>query len=116
MGKPRNEYIYYPDCAEVPEAAAVNVRNRSYSIAAEVNIETPEAEGVLFAHGCLFGGHSLYIKDGLLKYVYNFCSLIEQKIELVRESAHRQVRTFSRLRPRRDGHAHARHADPLYQR
>ncbi len=81
MGKPRNEYIYYPDCAEVPEAAAVNVRNRSYSIAAEVNIETPEAEGVLFAHGCLFGGHSLYIKDGLLKYVYNFCSLIEQKIE-----------------------------------
>jgi arylsulfatase len=81
LGKPRDQYIYYPDCADVPELAAVNVRNRSYTIAAEVNVETPEAEGVLFAHGCQFGGHSLYVKDGSLKYVYNFCGIIEQKIE-----------------------------------
>lgn len=81
MGKARNQYIYYPDCADVPESAAVNIRNRSYTIAAEVNVETPEAEGVLLAHGCQFGGHSLYIKDGLLKYVYNFCGMFEQKIE-----------------------------------
>ena len=81
LGKPRDKYIYYPDCADVPESAAVNVRNRSYTIASEVNVETPEAEGVLFAHGCQFGGHSLYIKDGLLKYVYNFCGMFEQKVE-----------------------------------
>jgi arylsulfatase len=81
LGKPRDQYIYFPDCAEVPEAAAVNVRNRSYSIAAEVDIQTPEAGGVLFAHGCQFGGHALYVKDGLLKYVYNFCGMFEQKIE-----------------------------------
>jgi arylsulfatase A-like enzyme len=81
IGKARNRYVYYPNCAEVPEAAAVNIRNRSYTIAAEVTIETPKAEGVLFAHGCQFGGHSLYIKDGLLKYVYNFCGMFEQKIE-----------------------------------
>ncbi len=81
MGKPRDQYIYYPDCSDVPESAAVNVRNRSYTIAAEVSIETPEAEGVLFAHGCQFGGHALYIKDGLLKYVYNFCGIVEQKVE-----------------------------------
>jgi len=80
LGRPRNQYVYYPDCADVPEAAAVNVRNRSYSIAAEVTIETPEAEGVLFAHGCQFGGHSLYIKDGLLKYAYNFCGIVEQNV------------------------------------
>jgi arylsulfatase len=81
LGKPRNQYVYYPDCADVPESAAVNVRNRSYTIAAEVTVETPEAEGVLFAHGCQFGGHSLYIKDGLLKYSYNFCGIVEQKVE-----------------------------------
>ncbi len=81
IGKPRDQYVYYPDCAEVPEAAAVNVRNRSYSIAAEVDVQTPEAGGVLFAHGSRFGGHSLYVRDGVLKYVYNFCGIIEQKIE-----------------------------------
>lgn len=64
----------------MPEAAAVNIRNRSYTIAAEVNIEKQQAEGVLFAQGCQFGGHSLYIKDGLLKYVYNFCGMFEQKV------------------------------------
>jgi arylsulfatase A-like enzyme len=81
MSKPRDRYMYYPDCAEVPEAAAVNIRNRSYTIAAEVDIQTPEAGGVLFAHGCKFGGHSLYVKDGTLKYVYNFCGITEQMVE-----------------------------------
>ncbi len=80
IGKPRDRYIYYPNCAEVPEAAAVNIRNRSYAIAAEVDIQTPEASGVLFSHGCKFGGHSLYIKDGKLKYVYNFVGLFEQMV------------------------------------
>ena len=77
----RTRFIYYPDCADVPESSAVNTRNRSYTVAAEVNIETTEAEGVLFAHGSHFGGHALYIKDGVLKYVYNFCGMFEQKIE-----------------------------------
>jgi arylsulfatase len=81
MSPPRDRYIYYPDCAEVPESAAVNIRNRSYTIAAEVNIETPEASGVLFSHGARFGGHSLYIKDGKLKYVYSFVGIFEQVIE-----------------------------------
>lgn len=81
MSKPRDRYIYYPDCAEVPEASAVNIRNRSYTISAEVDIETPEADGVLFSHGARFGGHSLYLKDGVLKYAYNFCGMFEQNIE-----------------------------------
>jgi arylsulfatase len=80
MTKPRNQYIYYPDCAEVPEAAAANIRNRSFTIAAEVEIETPEAGGVLLAQGARFGGHALYLKDGLLKYVYNFAGIAEQLV------------------------------------
>ena len=37
--------------------------------------------GVLFAHGSRFGGHALYIKDGKLKYVYNFVGDHEQVVE-----------------------------------
>ena len=61
--KPRNRYLYYPDTADVPEMVAVNIRRRSYTIAAGAVIETPDAEGVLFAHGGVTGGHSLYLKD-----------------------------------------------------
>src|SRR5437763_16225265 len=28
MTKPHDRYVYYPDTAEVPEAAAVNIRNQ----------------------------------------------------------------------------------------
>jgi arylsulfatase len=64
----------------VPESQSVNVRNRSYSIGALVDIERPSAAGVLFAHGSRFGGHALYIKDNRLHYVYNFVGSLEQKI------------------------------------
>jgi arylsulfatase A-like enzyme len=70
--EPRDRYVYYPGAAEVPESVAVNVRRRSFTIAAGVRLETPEAEGVLFAHGGVGGGHVLYIKDGTLRYVYNW--------------------------------------------
>ncbi len=76
----RNRYIYRPGGAEVPESVAVNIRNRSYSIAALVDIPGPGAQGVLFAHGSRFGGHALYIKDNKLTYVYSFVGRVEQKI------------------------------------
>ena len=69
---PRNTYIYYPDTADVPESVAVNVRGRSFRILADVTISTPEASGVIFAHGSRFGGHALFLKDQKLWYVYNF--------------------------------------------
>jgi hypothetical protein len=69
LTKPRNRYVYYPGTAEVPESVAPNIRNRSYTIAVEVTIDTADAAGVLFAHGARFGGHALYIKDRKLKYV-----------------------------------------------
>ena len=77
MVAPRDRYIYYPDTLEVPEAVAANIRGRSYNLAAEVTL-TADAEGVIFAHGHKFGGHALYIKDGQLKYVYNFLGMDEQ--------------------------------------
>jgi arylsulfatase A-like enzyme len=81
LAKPRDQYVYYPGCEEVPEAVAVNIRNRSYGIAADVTIDSAGASGVLFAHGCRFGGHALYIKDGKLKYDYNYVGEMDQYVE-----------------------------------
>ena len=80
LASPRSRYIYYPDVADVPEAQAVNIRNRSFTIGAQVDIPAPGAEGVLFAHGARFGGHALYVKDNRLHYVNSFVGITEQKV------------------------------------
>jgi arylsulfatase A-like enzyme len=80
LSPPRNRYIYYPGVADVPESQAANIRNRSYAIGALVDIPALAPQGVLFAHGSRFGGHSLYVKDNRLHYVYSFVGSLEQKI------------------------------------
>jgi arylsulfatase len=80
LAGPRSRYVYYPDTAEIPEAQSVNVRNRSFSIGALVDIPAPGAQGVLFAHGARFGGHALYVKDNRLHYVNSFVGMFEQKV------------------------------------
>ena len=81
LTKPRSRYVYYPGIAEVPESVAPNIRNRSYTVGVQVTIDSQDAHGVLFAHGSRFGGHALYIKDGKLKYVYNFVGDHEKIVE-----------------------------------
>ncbi len=80
LAAPRNRYRYYPDTAAVLEQQAVNTRNRSFTIGALVDIPGPGASGVLFAMGSRFGGHTLYVKDNRLTYVYNFVGMVQQKI------------------------------------
>ncbi|HEX5619547.1 MAG TPA: arylsulfatase [Solirubrobacteraceae bacterium] len=82
--EPRDRYVYYPHTADIPESVAVNIRRRSYTIAAGVSIDTPEAEGVLFSHGGVGGGHSLYVKDGHIHYVYNW---LGERVQTVSSSA-----------------------------
>jgi len=59
----RDQYVYFPGNSPVPEWQAVNTKNRSFVIGVLVDLPTPGAEGVLFAHGTRFGGHALYVKD-----------------------------------------------------
>ena len=79
MIKPTDRYVYFPNTLEVPEAVAVSTRGRSFKFAAEVNLEA-DAEGVVFAQGAMFGGFALYIKEGVLKFVYNYLGIEEQVI------------------------------------
>jgi arylsulfatase len=72
---PRDNYVYFPDTAEVPESATPNIRGRSFRVLAEVEITSPDAEGVLFAHGSRFGGHALFLHEQRLHYVYNFLGI-----------------------------------------
>jgi arylsulfatase len=76
----RNRYVYFPDCAEVPETQAVNLRNRSFSIGVLLDISESGGNGVLIAQGSRFGGYSLFIEDNRLHYINNFVGVLEQKV------------------------------------
>ncbi len=71
----RESYTYYPHASQIPEAVAVSVRGRSYKIIANIEIKDANCSGVIFAHGSRFGGHTLFIKDKKLYYVYNFLGI-----------------------------------------
>ncbi len=72
MAAGRRRFEYRPGGGTIEGQAAANVKNRSHTITAEVEIPTEGAEGVLLADGGRFGGYSLYVKDGKLAYAYNF--------------------------------------------
>jgi arylsulfatase len=64
----------------VPEAGGARINGRSYTIAVGVTIDSADAEGVLFAHGGVAGGHTLYVKDGRLRYTFNWVGTNLQEI------------------------------------
>ncbi len=76
----RSNYTYYPHAAEVGIGAAVELRGQSFSLVADVTVDTTGAEGVLFKQGGGHGGHVLFIQDGRLHWVYNFLGEREQVI------------------------------------
>jgi arylsulfatase A-like enzyme len=69
---PRSTYVYYPGGVDLPEAVAVNIRNRSFTIIADLDIKSPDTEGVIISMGSRFGGYTMFIKDDRLHYEYNF--------------------------------------------
>jgi len=77
----RKRFAYYPGGAPVESAVAANMKNRSHSMTADVVIPEGGAEGVLVAVGGRFGGWSLFVKDGRLKYAYNFLGRRMQTVQ-----------------------------------
>ncbi len=79
--RPRSRFVYYAGGARVPEAVAVNVRNRSHIVTAEVTIPDGGAEGVLIAQGSVLGGWTFYVQDDRLHYVHNLCASETHRVD-----------------------------------
>ena len=71
--------VLFPGGSEVPERS-FPIIGRSFSITAALTVTDPAARGVIFAGGGRFGGHALYLLDGVLHYVYNWLGELEQKL------------------------------------
>jgi arylsulfatase len=57
------------------EGVFINVKNRSKTITAEVEVPAGGGNGTVIAQGGRFGGWSLYVKNGVPAYNYNFLGL-----------------------------------------
>jgi arylsulfatase A-like enzyme len=68
----RTSLTLYDGMTGMLENAFVNVKNRSSSITADVEIPPGGANGVVLAQAGRFGGWSLYFKDGKPAYAYNW--------------------------------------------
>ncbi len=68
----RTTFTYYPGVAPIPEGSAPSLKNRSFSITADVEIPESGAEGVLLTQGGRFAGWGFFLENSKPTYIYNF--------------------------------------------
>jgi arylsulfatase len=68
----RTTMTFYPGMTNLMEMTVLNVKNRSHTITAKVEVSEGKTDGVILAQGGRFAGWSLYVKDGIIKYAYNW--------------------------------------------
>lgn len=71
----RTSLTLYEGMEGMMENTFINIKNKSFSITAELNIPQEGANGVILTQGGRFGGWSLYLKDGKPEFTYNFLGL-----------------------------------------
>jgi arylsulfatase A-like enzyme len=71
----RTSLTLYDGMNGMLENTFINVKNKSKTITAEIEIPKNGANGVILTQGGRFGGWSLYMKDGKPEYTYNFLGL-----------------------------------------
>ncbi len=71
----RKSLTLYEGMEGMMENTFMNIKNKSFSVTAELNIPKGGANGVILAQGGRFGGWSVYMKDDKPEFTYNFLGL-----------------------------------------
>ncbi|MGW9630647.1 arylsulfatase [Agromyces sp. NPDC055520] len=72
-----NTQLLFSGMGRLSENSVVSIKNKSFSVTAEVEIPEGGANGVIIAQGGRFGGWSVYVVDGKAKFVYNVLGIQE---------------------------------------
>ena len=70
-----NTQLLFGSMGRLSENSIINIKNKSHSVTALIEVPQSGAEGVIIAQGGNIGGWSLYVKDGKLKYCYNLLGI-----------------------------------------
>jgi len=71
----RTSLTVYSGMVGMMESAFINIKNRSYSITADVEVPKKDANGVIICQGGRFGGWTLYLKNARPIFTYNWVGL-----------------------------------------
>lgn len=63
--------LLFGGMGRLSENCVLNLKNKSHSVTAEIEVPQSGAEGVIACQGANIGGWTLYAKSGKLKYCYN---------------------------------------------
>lgn len=66
-----NTQLLFAGMGHLSENCVLNLKNKSHSVTAEIEVPESGAQGVIIAQGANIGGWSLYVHEGKLKYCYN---------------------------------------------
>jgi arylsulfatase len=78
----RSEFIYYPGMIRIPEGSAPDFKNKSWTIAAEVDIPQGGASGVLATIGGRYGGWVLMVEDSKPLFAYALSNQPQHKYKV----------------------------------
>jgi arylsulfatase len=76
-----NSQLFLAGMGRLSENSVVSIKNRSFSVTADVDVPDGGAEGVIMAQGGRFGGWAVYAKAGKAKFVYNVLGIHEFAVE-----------------------------------
>ena len=76
-----NSQLFFPGMGRLSENSVVSIKNKSFSVTAEVVVPDAGADGVIIAQGGRFGGWALYAKDHKAKFVYNVLGIYDFSTE-----------------------------------
>ncbi|MFB9307682.1 arylsulfatase [Agromyces hippuratus] len=65
----------YSGMKRLSENSVVNIKNKSFTVTAKVTIPESGAAGVIIAQGGSYGGWSLYLHEGTLRFAYNIMGI-----------------------------------------
>jgi hypothetical protein len=69
--------LFFHGMGRLSENSVVSIKNKSFSVTAEVVTPDGRVDGVIIAQGGRFGGWSVYTKNGKAKFVYNVLGIHE---------------------------------------
>ncbi len=73
--------LLFGGMGRLSENCVLNLKNKSHSVTAEIDVPEAGAAGVIVAQGANIGGWSLYAKSGRLKYCYNVAGIHHYFVE-----------------------------------
>ena len=86
--------LFFTGMGRLSENSVVSMKNKSFSLTADVDVPEGGVNGVLIAQGGRFGGWSFYVKDGRLRFTYNVLGIqaFTTEADVPVPAGHHQVR------------------------